>query len=224
MNIQEELKDLMGDNGAYTNHRAVPEELLKEFKGKLPDFLLELWKQYGFGCWSNGLYHLCNPHDFKELLPQIFHEDKDLSHKDCHVFAYAAFGDLQVWSERYGVVNINLTHSTLRCINLAEGRKTKNPSLEIAFSLDLDEYKKKSINAYDDADKPLFARARKRLGDLEPGECYGFFPALAMGGAPKLENLKRTDALSHFSFLAQFQPFTLVDYLSRPIKTVRQIG
>ncbi|WP_181847430.1 T6SS immunity protein Tdi1 domain-containing protein [Thalassospira profundimaris] len=81
-----------------------------------------------------------------------------------------------------------------------------------------------SFNASDDADKTLFARVCKRLRDPEPGDCYGFFPALAMGGAPKLENLKRTDALSHFSFLAQLHPFTLVDYLSRPIKTVRQIG
>ena len=64
----------------------------------------------------------------------------------------------------------------------------------------------------------------KETCNLELGECYGFFPALAMGGAPKLENLKRVKALVHFAFLAQLQPFTLMDYLARPIKAIRQIG
>ncbi|WP_259779841.1 DUF1851 domain-containing protein [Aestuariispira ectoiniformans] len=94
----------------------------------------------------------------------------------------------------------------------------------MAFGLDLDDAAAKAINAYDEDDKPLFARAKKKLGALEPGECYGFFPALAMGGAPKLENLKRVQALEHFLFLAQLQQFTLVDFLSRPVREVRLIG
>jgi hypothetical protein len=224
MNIQEELNDLMEDNGVYANLRPAPKDLITEFTGKLPEFLLELWKQHGFGSWSNGLYHVCNPHDFDGLLSQVFHADEDFSHKDCHVFGHSAFGGLHVWSEKYGIVDINLTSATLRCINLIDGKKTEDPSLEAVFSLSLHADRKKSLNIYDDNDKPLFARARKRLGDLEPGECYGFFPALAMGGAPRLENLKRTKALEHFLFLAQLQQFTLMDYLSRPIRAVRMIG
>ena len=72
MNIQEELNDLMEDNGVYANLRPAPADLITDFTGKLPDFLLELWKQHGFGSWSNGLYHVCNPHDFGGLLSQVF--------------------------------------------------------------------------------------------------------------------------------------------------------
>jgi hypothetical protein len=44
-----------------------------------------------------------------------------------------------------------------------------------------------------------------------------------MGGAPKLENLKRVNALDYFAFLAQMEAFTLIDYLARPLTAVRQI-
>ncbi len=225
MNIEEELKDLMDDNGAYTKRRIVPEELIAEFQGKLPDFILELWKQHGFGSWSNGLYQVCNPHDFDGLLSQVFHADKDFSHKDCHVFAYSAFGGLHVWSERHWVVEIDLLRNTLSCRGLLDPNKKRNPDMITVITLAIDDDDAvAAMNAYDIDNKPLFGRARKRLGDLEPGECYGFFPALAMGGAPKLENLKRTKALEHFTFLAQLQQFTLMDYLSRPIRAVRTIG
>lgn len=214
------MQDLFEDNGAFSNRRAVPDGLLEEFTGKLPGFLLELWQQHGFGSWANGLYNLCNPHEFDGLLSQVFHADADFSHKDCHVFAYSAFGELHVWSERHWVTKIDLLHGTLSCPNLIDTARKKNADANMLFALVIRE----SLNAYDDDDKPLFARARKRLGDLEPGECYGFFPALAMGGAPKLENIKRVKALEHFLFLAQLQQFTLMDYLSQPVKAVREIG
>ena len=34
-------------------------------------------------------------------------------------------------------------------------------------------------------------KGRKKLGMLEHGECYGFVPALAFGGAEILENIKK---------------------------------
>jgi hypothetical protein len=222
MGIQEDLKEIVEYNGAYTKRRSVSADILTEFRGKLPVFMIELWKQYGFGAWSNGLFQICNPHDFDGLLSQIFHADQDFSHKDCHVFACTAFGVLHIWSERHGLVTVDCLNAIVDCPNLTrtDGKRFED---DIVISGDI-MVRKESMDVYDDADKPLFARARKRLGDLEPGECYGFFPALAMGGAPKLENLKRTPALPHFVFLAQLQQFTLMDYLSRPIRAVRQIG
>lgn len=224
MNIQESMNDLFEYNGAYTNLRTVPTDNITEFKGKLPEFLLELWHQHGYGSWHNGLYNICNPHDFDGLLSQIFHADKDFSHKDCHVFSYSAFGNLHAWSEQYGIVDIDLNDAIVSCDDLTSPEEKSAANISMAVHLTLFEDKIASFNVFDDDNKPLFARACKRLGNLEPGECYGFFPALPMGGAPKLENLKRVKALDHFSFLAQLQQFTLIDYLAHPIKVVRQIG
>ena len=224
MSIQDNINDIMEANGPLSQRITTPVEVITEFQGTLPDILIEIWRQFGFGGWANGLYRLCNPHDFDGLLSQVFHADKDFSHQDCYVIGYSAFGHLTVWSERHWLTDINLLRNEVVSRRLINPEKKKNPNTPIvAFLYDING-KVGSLSALDDANKPLFARARKRLGDLEPGECYGFFPALAMGGAPDLKNLKRTKALEHFTFLAQLQDFTLMDYLARPIKTVRKIG
>ena len=224
MSIQENIEDIIDKNGPLSQSARVPNELINEFQGKLPDTLIELWKQQGFGTWGSGLYRMCNPHDFDGLLSQVFHADKDFSHQDCHVIGYSAFGHLSVWSERHWLTDINLLRSEVVSRRLIAPEKKKNPDTPIVALLYDIEGKSDSLNVYDDNDKPLFARAKKKLGILEPGECYGFAPALAMGGAPNLENLSKMKANEHFLFLAQLQNFTLIDYLSRPVRAVRQIG
>jgi hypothetical protein len=64
---------------------------------------------------------------------------------------------------------------------------------------------------YDINGNALFKRAVKKLGPLEIGECYGFFPALALGGSPELEHLKRVSAPEYFAIVAQTMDFNLID-------------
>lgn len=224
MDIQAEIADLFEDNGAYRAQRPAPPELIAEFQGKLPEFLLAIWKDKGFGSWANGLFSLCNPHDFKGLVSQIVHADKDLSHKDCHIFAHSAFGKLILWSERHGIVNVDLLNGRLSCPWLTTPAKKGNPDVAMALALSLYGEALQALNVYDENDKPLFARAAKKLGTPEPMQAFGFFPALAMGGARDLKSIKITPAMEYFLFLAQLQQFQLVDYLSQPPRIVRQIG
>ena len=58
-------------------------------------------------------------------------------------------------------------------------------------------------------DRDFFAAAAAKHGKLEPGEAYGFFPALQLGGAYRIENLRRVRAAEHFAILAQLEPFKL---------------
>jgi hypothetical protein len=221
MNIDKEMVDLFEDNGAFSISQKITDEIAESFSGKLPEFLIQLWKKHGIGSWSGGLINLCNPSNFDGLLSQIFHADKDFSHQDCHVFGYSAFGQVLVWSERHWIVEVDLLRGRLSSAGLIYPEKKTDPDMSLLLSILTDN---DSLNAYDDNNKPLFARARKKLGALEQGECYGFFPALAMGGAPDLKNLKRVKVLEHFIFLAQLQQFSLIDYLARPISEVRKIG
>ena len=45
----------------------------------------------------------------------------------------------------------------------------------------------KDVSLLDENGKQLFAQAKAELGPLQRGECYGFFPALAMGGGAKID-------------------------------------
>jgi hypothetical protein len=221
--MQDNINAIFSRNGDFSNNRTVGNDDLNKFQKKIPDFLLEIWRQKGIGSWGNGKYWLCLPSDFDGLLSLIFGKDKDFSDQDCYVIAYTAFGNLIVWSERYGKAEITLLNSIVTCDGVINPNNVFPGKVSLATEF-FGALKRDTVDAYDGNDKPLFVRAKKKLGALESKECYGFAPALAMGGTPKLGNLKKMKAHEHFLFLAQLQEFTLMDYLSRPIKAVRRIG
>jgi hypothetical protein len=218
-----ELEVIIDRNGPLMDVQPVPDEVIAAYRGKVPGMLLEFWETQGTGSWVKGLFNVCTPGDFDGLLSQVFHADKDFSHADCHIFGYSAFGIIFAWSERHGVMDINLLRNEVIASGLTkEGSPgpSKNALTALLFRLTKDD----SLDAYDDDDNKLFSRTVKTLGRPGPGQAFGFFPALTMGGAPKLENIKIVPALEHFLFLAQLQQFQLVDYLSQPPRVVRSIG
>jgi hypothetical protein len=221
--MQDNINAIFSRNGDFSQNKTIENSYLNQYKKKVPDFLLEIWKRKGIGSWGNGKYWLCLPAYFDGLLSHIFGKDKDFSSQDCYVIAYTVFGNLIVWSERYGKVEITLLDSTITCDGVINPNKIFPGEISLATEF-FSALKRETIDTYDDNDKPLFVRAKKKLGIIEPGECYGFAPALAMGGAPRLENLKKMKAYEHFLFLAQLQQFTLMDYFSKPVKAVRKIG
>lgn len=219
----ENIDAIFSRNGSFSPHSKVPPDVISAYRGKLPDILLEIWESHGVGVWGEGIFQLCMPDAFNGLLSQIFHADDDFSHQDCHVIGYGPFGYLLVWSERHWMTHIHLNRSEIICPGLiAPERKRSTESIiaTVLFGIS----KNVTNLGYDEDDKPLFTRARKKLGNLDIGQAFGFFPALAMGGAPRLENLRIVPALEHFLFLAQLQPFNLVDYLANPPRIVREIG
>lgn len=174
------------------------------FREVFPEYIVELYEQYGRFTFRKGHVHGCHPNDLRSILALVFGADADLSHKNCFAYAYTSFGVVSYYDATYGGGTIDLTSGNI----ISSGLTKKIPKfiengLESPFA-DKNE-------SYDPSGKPMFSRARKRLGELDWGQCYGFAPALAMGGERKVENLKVQPAFAHFAFLAQLQPFYLQD-------------
>lgn len=91
------VKEFIDTHGPFLDPVSIPEEEITPWEGVLPDILIDLWRNFGIGAIHNGLLRLCKPEDFDGLLELVFHDDPDFSAKDCHVFAYGAFGKLLVW-------------------------------------------------------------------------------------------------------------------------------
>ncbi len=49
----------------------------------------------------------------------------------------------------------------------------------------------------------LFTEVKRRLGPCKPNECYGFVPALALGGSEEPDSVQRLDWQVHQSLLLQ---------------------
>lgn len=210
--------------GAPQNVRRLDADHISKWRGRLPNSFLDFWSEIGIGTLGEGSLHFCDPEAYREVLTVLFGADEDFSHADCHILAYSAFGDLYVWSERQNAVVINLTEAWVICRKLTAPDYVARPDRAIWGMMNSADSKDNLFDMNDLSGKPLYKRARKKLGPLAPGEVYGFVPALKLGGQPMLESLHRFSALEHFSILAQLDTPVLMDFKAFPPKPIRPIG
>lgn len=51
-----------------TNASPVSEAILQKYSSKVPAYMLNLWKENGFGKYNDGLIELINPEEFEAML------------------------------------------------------------------------------------------------------------------------------------------------------------
>jgi hypothetical protein len=189
-------------------------ETLKLFEDKLPARLLEYWQEYGFCGWGEGIFWTVNPDDYKDILAQWLSgtsfEQREIDGVDkYYVIGRSAFGRLFIWGDISGQsIKINPNYGMLLPADATENlqKRGSERSIDLFFAT-----KTKSIVEEQDLDeKPLFQRAMAKLGPLDADEMYGFVPALAIGGAPKLENLQKVKVIEHLTFLADLGEKTVM--------------
>ncbi|CAM3829935.1 GAD-like domain-containing protein [Pseudoalteromonas maricaloris] len=182
------------------------DEQLQYYQGILPNNLLEYWKEYGFCGWGSGRLWMVNPRDYQDILTEWlrgtkFEKMQNDGIDSFHVIALDAFGEIYVWGKNSGN-SISITSSYGMIFPTFDNEKYvsrgETRSLDLFFSIKTTS----EIDLDDINDQPLFERAVEKLGPLENGEIYGFAPALALGGEPKLENLQKVKATEHLAFLA----------------------
>ena len=188
--------------GPAIDPKAVSDNDIAKFKGKLPDQLLSYWRQYGWSGYGNGLFWLVNPDEYEPAL-EAWIGDSPLMETDAYyVIARTAFGEMFLWGTKSGQSlkiksNAGMIFPSDYGDQIAIGRAD---SLVQSF---LASKEKKRLDQKDDLDKPLFDRAAKTLGPLAQDEMYGFEPALALGGKADLRNLRKVKAVEHLVMLAQ---------------------
>lgn len=178
----------------------VPLSSVERYRGKLPELLLSYWIEHGWCGYGNGIFWMVNPQEY-ELITASWLAGTELETLDnFHVIVQSAFGDLFLWGEKTGqslTIDCNLARYTFSVSNIAADRGTR--SIQSFLLSTRAEY----LN-FDD----LFEPARKKLGTLQPGEIYGFVPALTFGGPCKLSNLEKVTTMEHLILLSQICPLT----------------
>lgn len=166
---------------------AVPDELVHQYRGVLPDQVLQVWQEDGFGSAHGGLLRVVNPEDWVELVEGTthdFHRAKGLT----PVFT-TGLGDVVVSSEdglvalRYRSGQVNLVIS----------------DVELFFThlLPDADYREDAF------DESLYVKAAERLGVPDFDEAFGYVPLLALGGSKRVENLQRVKLREHIDLIFQ---------------------
>lgn len=181
--------------------RALP--TTKELEGlrrKLPAALIEFWTTAGWSGYADGILWSTDPTEFDPAL-EAWLDGTTISKRDEYtVIARSAFGKLYAWGKNSGVSLIINPHSA--SIATVKGNfSAEEADTDIsAFFLSSG---KEDFDFEDFKDKPLFARALKKLGPLKRDEMYAVAPACGLGGVPKLENLIKEKIVPHLVLLAQ---------------------
>ncbi|WP_064791375.1 GAD-like domain-containing protein [Shewanella woodyi] len=189
-------------------------EDLNIFEDKLPARLLEYWQEYGFCGWGEGIFWTVNPDDYKDILTQwlsgtVF-EQRELDGIDkYYVVGRSAFGKLYIWGETSGA-SLDIVTNFSMIFPSDQSEKLKTIGAEKLIEKFYSSKRKSNMEEQDLDEHPLFERAMAKLGPLEADEMYGFVPALAIGGAPKLENLQKVKVLEHLTFLADLGEKTVM--------------
>ena len=157
---------------------------LGDYEDDLPLNFVQFLKKNGIGSYMNGFLWLCNP---SELMPVLGEFYDDLSNKI--PFARTAFGDILMIQDGEHVKRLD--------VRFGKG-DILSTNIEFFFGDDLtyDELLKRELYY------SMYNEALSKLGPLSPNECYGYVPALALGGKEGLDSLQKVNFNEHLSILA----------------------
>jgi hypothetical protein len=178
-----------------------------QFADRVPDRLIRFWIEHGRGSYADGMYWICDPLPFDPVLETIFKGDPEFDPADMTVVAYEAFGTMKAWHRRRRSVLVHLTLSQIynapeKSWHDADGQPfSEDFSIGASVGIVSSQWEQDTLR--------FLAAAIARHGALAPGEAYGYFPALQLGGVPSVENLRRVKASEHFMLLAQLERFKL---------------
>jgi hypothetical protein len=167
--------------------------VLETYEQTLPDALLEVWREVGFGLYGDGLIQLVDPGHYQQnLWGWLLREEEDLSRLPIalsafgHIFYYRRLSD--EGDEDVCYIDPHTSQSGVLIW-----------SLEAFFNETLCD--QESIAEL--LEPMAFSAARTKAGPLTAGEIYAYAPALRLGGSKSVEGVVRCDAQVQLDLLLQ---------------------
>jgi len=168
------------------------EEILKFSKKMLPPEILYLWENYGFGEYANGLLKVVDPRDYMNSLYTWL---GDVDYNKIPIVV-SAFGDIFYYRKSEDNENdVSLLDIHYRKIDVCAW------SYQDFFkNYIINKNVRKNVLRED-----LYNESIKKIGNLKYNEIFFFVPALVIGGAEKIEYVKKGDANVHHQVLFQIE-------------------
>lgn len=160
------------------------EGVIQDFTHILPESLLEIWYEHGWGGYRDGLFWFVNPKEYNSLL-----KTWNIGASQPIVFLRSSFGDL-FFLDSSTVYRIRVHHGEIlewddSLNNFLKFRMRYEPYLRENFDLELHE------------------ACLEKLGPISSDEMFGFEPALALGGKEEVDFAKKLKLLEHVDILFQ---------------------
>lgn len=162
----------------------IKQELIQKYKTIVPDELVKIWEDYGFGRLMDGYLKVINPEDYQELLNETYFRG-NISVP----ILTTAFGDIVTLEEGQYIGMVKYKNGNF--VMLAKNFKRFVQNLEDDYFLE----KYFQITQY--------TEAVNKLGKLKQDECFGYVPLLGLGGSEKVDNLNKVKIREHIELISQ---------------------
>ena len=172
----------------FVPHGPVESEVVEEYRGRVPDELVEVWEQYGYGTFGAGFLRVINPRLYEAEVGDCI--GKTQGDGISIPIMVTGLGDLITWEPSVGIVAIQYR------LGETYGLGTRARSL---FRLVEDGLILRRLKA------EIFPEAVAAQGELPFGESFIFVPLLSLGGPAKVENLHKRQTLTAIQMMVEFQ-------------------
>jgi GAD-like protein len=183
------------NTNTYTKYGDVSIETINKYKGILPDELLSIWQTMGYGVYEDGFLQLVNPDEYEFVFDYI---DKLL--EPSIVFGITALGDLLIWEGNKNKTIASDEGNRVKIINIRSCKSRALDNFRGAIDIFFDDY---FIAKKDYFDSKAYLDVKDKLPKLQYGQCYGYVPALALGGKASNKNLQVVDAKTYIDIVGQ---------------------
>ncbi len=164
-------------------------EQIEKYKGKVPDFLIDIWENYGLGTFKDGYLRTINPDEYIELLNDTYFAAArsipifTTAFGDILTFETGREGNFHLYNVKYRRGNFNVIPAGIQFFY-----KIMNSESFIAEYLDYEQY----------------PAAVEKLGVPPYNQCFCYVPILGMGGSEKVENIELGDTKTHIEVITHF--------------------
>ena len=220
MSPSERYSDVLGRFGKPQGGEVVRPEDVEALRSVLPETYLDFLVEHGTGLWMDGYFQLRRPLDYRGVIAQVFDGDPDIRPEETYTVGLSAFGMMELWNTRHGIVRVDPTVGNVKCRALTKGLRSTDPDDQLAIQVSM--VSVEALEAVDEDGNGLFKPLLKQHGPVPYGSIYAPRLHPALGGRRRADNYRIAPALPALSLIAQSLPFVLYD--ARASQEVRHIG
>ncbi|KJQ53336.1 GAD-like domain-containing protein [Microbacterium sp. SA39] len=175
----------------FVVHAPVPAEIVEDYRGRVPDELVEIWEQYGYGTFADGFLRVIDPKLYEAEVGDCI--GKTQGDGIAIPIMVTGLGDLITWEpSRPGVTGILYrlgdttglgSLKTFLTLTRAGGAKHLSRTLK-----------------WD-----IFPKAVAAHGELPYEQSFIFVPLLSLGGQEKVENLHKRETIASIQVAVDLQ-------------------
>lgn len=168
-----------------------------------PEYLIEVWQEFGFFKTEDSFLFFGNPDNF------AFLRDLNFISRSAQPFGRTSFGDFFVWEDskwKHLMVNDGaLLERSTDIEGLFEGTLFRDEFLDDVLY------------------QQFHKNATKKLGSPESDECFAFVPAFALGGSARTSEIEKVKLREHLLFLSQLTGKPQVSELNVSSETINNL-